>query len=92
MGKHKQDLVEVVLTCGSWQEAQRVADDLLQKYLVGSVEFLEVEAKQWRKSGLAGAKEVKLIIQTVAQELEAIEQAVTALSSHNPALQKTLLA
>ena len=64
----------------SWQEAQRVADELLQKYLVGRVEFLEVEARQRPGKALAaGAKEIKLIMETMDHQLENIEQAVRPL-------------
>ncbi len=79
----KPDFVEVVLTCASWQEAHAVADELLQKYLVGSVEFLEVEAEHWRTAGLAaGTKQVRLIMHTLARHFDTIEAAITDFHGH----------
>lgn len=71
------------MTCGSWQEAQRIADELLQKYLVGRVEFLEVDVQQWRDSG---TREIKLVMETLAQKLESIEQAVVSVLGKETAI------
>lgn len=54
-------LVELVLTCGSWQEAQRIADALLEKRLVTSVESFEIKAEDW-ESHLHGVQEVKVLV------------------------------
>jgi uncharacterized protein involved in tolerance to divalent cations len=43
---------ELVLSCKSWQDAQRMADILLEKHLVDSVEMLEVKSESgWRNGG-----------------------------------------
>lgn len=79
----KINFVEVVLTCGSWQEAQRIADHLLHESLVGCVEFLEVQSKYRWKAALEEAKEVKLIMETMAHHFDAIETEVAKLHSYD---------
>lgn len=69
----KSNFVELVLTCGSWQEAQAIADELLAKKLVASVEFLG----QHERDG------VKLVMQSVEHLFEKIENEVKLLQSHD---------
>ncbi|MEJ0072524.1 MAG: divalent cation tolerance protein CutA [Candidatus Saccharibacteria bacterium] len=70
------DFVEVVLTCGSWQEAQKVTDALLASKLVACVEQMEISSKNWWKGSIEQNKEVKLIMETVAGKFDAIEAEV----------------
>jgi uncharacterized protein involved in tolerance to divalent cations len=65
--------VEVVLTCTSWQQAQTIADQLLEKRLVASAEFID------DTHGEASA--VKLIMQTMGDRFEAIEAEIRQLHS-----------
>jgi len=41
------DFVELVLTCKSWQEADKVAGELLKQKLVACVEFFPIKSKYW---------------------------------------------
>ncbi|HUY85401.1 MAG TPA: divalent cation tolerance protein CutA [Candidatus Dormibacteraeota bacterium] len=77
------DFVELVLKCGSWQEAQRIADALLQKRLVACVEFLEIKSKSRWQGKLDEADEVKLIMETVAVNFDKVEAEVTKLHSYD---------
>src|SRR4051812_34529429 len=77
------DFVELVLTCGSWQEAQRIADALLEKRLVACVEFLEIKSKSWWRNRLEETDEIKLIMQSVADHFEKVEKEVTKLHSYD---------
>lgn len=70
------NFVEMVLTCGSWQEAQKIADALLETRLVACVEFMEIQSKYWWNSQLEEAKEIKLIMETVADNFDRIETEV----------------
>ncbi len=70
------NFVELVLTCGSWQEAQKITDALLQKKLVACVEQLEIRSKNWWKGAIEDTKEVKLIMQTIADKFDEIEKEV----------------
>lgn len=79
----KPEFVELVLTCGSWQEAHKIADHLLHKSLVACVEFLEVQSKYRWHGALDEAREIKLIMETVAHNFDAIEQAVAQLHSYD---------
>lgn len=72
----KNNFVELVLTCGSWQEAQKITDALLAKKLVGCVEQMEIKSKNWWKGAIEDNKEIKLIMQTVADKFDDIEKEV----------------
>src|SRR5437879_4316209 len=74
--------VELVLTCGSWQEAQKVADTLLEQKLVACVEMMEIKSKYWWNGQLDEAKEIKLIMETIADKFEAVEAEVAKLHSY----------
>lgn len=76
------NLVELVLSCGSWQEAQRVADSLLEKKLVASVEFLEQHEPQG----------VKLIMQSAEHLLDTIQSEIATLKTEAFALQQIPIA
>lgn len=75
--------VELVLTCGSWQEAQKIADVLLEQKLVACVEFMDVQSKYWWHNRLEEAKEVKLVMQSVAGNFDKVEREVKRLHSYD---------
>src|ERR1700709_200835 len=72
----KNNFVELVLTCGSWQEAQKITDALLEKKLVACVEQMEIRSKNWWQGAIEDTKEVKLIMQTIAGKFEEVEAEV----------------
>ena len=74
--------VELVLTCGSWQEAQKIADSLLEKHLVACVEFMEIKSKYWWKRHIEQAEEIKLIMSTLERNFAAVEKEVSKLHSY----------
>ena len=74
--------IQLLLTCGSWQEAQKIADALLQKRLVACVEMMEITSKYRWQGALEEAKEIKLIMETIADHVETIEQEVAKLHSY----------
>jgi periplasmic divalent cation tolerance protein len=79
--------VELILTCGSWQEAQKIADSLLEQRLVACVEFIDITSKNWWKHEIEASAEVKLIMQSVADNFKPVEKVVKKLHSYEtPAL------
>jgi len=74
--------VELVLTCGSWQEAQRIADALLEKRLVACVEMFEIKSKYHWQKAIQEAKEIKLIMESVAEHFDTVEAEVAKLHSY----------
>jgi periplasmic divalent cation tolerance protein len=74
--------VELILSCGSWQEAQRIADSLLEKRLVACVEFFDIKSKYQWHGNLEEATEVKLIMQTIADNFAKVETEVKKLHSY----------
>ena len=77
-----QKPVEISLTCGSWQEAQKITDALLEQRLVACVEQLEIRSKNWWQGTIEDSQEIKLIMRTVAANYDRIEQVVTKLHSY----------
>jgi periplasmic divalent cation tolerance protein len=71
------DFVELVLTCGSWQEAQRITDALLAQHLVACVEQFEIRSKNWWQGKLEDGKEIKLIMKSVAHNFEKVKAEVS---------------
>jgi periplasmic divalent cation tolerance protein len=78
----KPDFVELTLTCGSWQEAQRIADALLERHLVVCVEFLEVKSKYHWQGKLEEADEIKLVMESVAINFDQVEKEAAKLHSY----------
>lgn len=78
----KTDFVELVLTCGSWQEAQAIADSLLQKKLVACAEFMDIKSKFHWEGRIDETKEVKLIMETISDHFEKVEKEVAKLHSY----------
>jgi uncharacterized protein involved in tolerance to divalent cations len=74
--------VELFLTCGSWQEAQRITDALLEKKLVACVEQLEVRSKYLWHGAVEEATEIKLIMKSLAEHFEVVEAEVKKLHSY----------
>jgi periplasmic divalent cation tolerance protein len=74
--------VELVLTCGSWQEAQRIADALLEQRLIACAEFIEIKSKYHWHSNLEENKEIKLIMETIADNFDKVETEVAKLHSY----------
>ena len=77
------ELSELVLTCKSWQEAQNIADSLLDLHLVACVEFMEVKSSYWYNKSINQADEVKLIMLTKEKNFNAIEAEVSKLHSYD---------
>lgn len=77
------DFVQLILTCGSWQEAQRIADSLLEKRLVACVEMLDVKSKYRWHDKIDEADEIKLIMESVTNHFEQIETEVAKLHSYD---------
>lgn len=80
--KMKTGFVELVLTCGSWQEAQRIADVLLKKRLIACAEFMEVKSKYHWQGKPEENKETKLIMESITDNFEKVEAEVTKLHSY----------
>jgi uncharacterized protein involved in tolerance to divalent cations len=77
----KANFVEVMLTCASWQEAQRVADNLLRQHLIGAVEFIPLKSRLW-KTRLEDTTGIKLIMESVAEYAEKVEAEITKLHNY----------
>jgi periplasmic divalent cation tolerance protein len=76
------NFVELVLTCGSWQEAQRIVDALLEKKLIACAEFIPVKSKFHWKGKTQEADEVKLLMHSVEHLFDQVEAEVRKLHSY----------
>jgi periplasmic divalent cation tolerance protein len=75
--------MQLVLKCGSHKEAQRIAAALLEKHLVACVEFSEVKSKYHWRGIIEEADEIKLTMESVAENFEQIEKEVAKLHSYD---------
>lgn len=73
---------ELVLTCSSWQEAQLIADSLLDKHLIACAEFMEIKSKYHWEGGLEESKEIKLIMKSIANNFEKVEAEIAKIHSY----------
>jgi periplasmic divalent cation tolerance protein len=76
------NFVELVLTCGSWQEAQKITDVLLDQRLVACVEQMEIRSKNWWQGKVEDSKEIKLVMKTVVDNFEKVEAEVKKLHGY----------
>lgn len=79
----KSQLAELVLTCGSWQEAQNIADNLLENKLVACVEFMEIKSKYRWADKVDKANEIKLVMLSEVGKFKDIEAIVAKLHSYD---------
>lgn len=79
----KTEFVEIVLTCASWQEAQKIADAVLGEHLIAAAEFLPVKPKHRGQGKLEEVEGVKLIMQTIEGNFAKIEAMVKKLHSYD---------
>lgn len=82
--------VELLLTCGSWEEAQRITDALLEKRLVACVEQLEIRSKNWWQGAIEDTAEIKLSMITVAEKYGEVEALIGSLHSYETFVLKQL--
>ena len=90
MTASKHSLVEFVLTCGSWQEAQRIVDRLLAKKLIACAEFIPVKARFSWHHQFEEADEIKLIMLSLNDYFVKIEAEVEKLHSYETFVLKAL--
>lgn len=76
------NFVELLLTCGSWQEAQRITDELLEAKLVACVEQMEIRSKNWWQGAIEDSKEIKLSMLSIAEKYEEVEKIIRKLHSY----------
>jgi uncharacterized protein involved in tolerance to divalent cations len=82
-------VVEFVITCGSWQEAQWIADALLEMQLVESIETFEIKPTRWLEGNPHGTQQVTLLVLALPENFPRIEAQVEKLKKINT--QKILL-
>ena len=68
--KAAPNFVELVLTCSSWQEAQKIVDHLLDRRLIGSAEFIPLQ------------NEVKLIMESAEHYYDEAKAEIAKLHSY----------
>jgi periplasmic divalent cation tolerance protein len=79
----QSEIVELLLSCPSWQEAYRIGDHLLSERLVVCVEYLEIKSKyHWQKT-IEEAKEIKLIMLSTDSNFKHVEKAVAKMHSYD---------
>lgn len=80
--KDGTNYVQMVLTCGSWQEAQRIVDSLLEKQLIACAEFIPIKSKFRWKESIEENDEIKLIMESAEHYFDQIEAEIAKLHSY----------
>ena len=75
--------IQLILTCGSWQEAQRIVDSLLDQKLIACAELIPIRSKYRWKENIEENDEIKLIMQSAAHLFDDIEAEVAKLHSYD---------
>ena len=75
----KTEVVELVVACKSWQEAQNIADALLEQKLAKTVEIVETASRYRLKYSFGQTRELKLIIQTTEAKVPQVKRAVASI-------------
>lgn len=65
-------LVELLLTCISWQQAQQIADHLFERCLISAAELVPISGKLPHRIGQVEATAVKLILQCAGRHVDSI--------------------
>lgn len=84
------NFVELILTCGSWQEAQRIVDSLLEKRLIACAEFIPMRSKFRWKDKLEESDEIRLVMESAEPFFDAIETEVAAIHSYETFVLKSI--
>ena len=75
----------VITTCGSEEEAVRIANHLLNEKLVACANWWQVSSAYWWEGSCEQAEEYMVFMKTVEKNLKAVESAVVAVHSYeNP--------
>lgn len=73
----------VFITAGSWEEAQRLAQALVQRRLAACVTLVpQVESFYWWQGEVARGQEVLLLVKTTREKWSALADAVAELHSY----------
>ena len=78
----KTDFIELFLTCGSWQEAQRIADALLDKKLIACAEMFEIKSRFRWQGSIDDSDEIKLVMKSAAHLFDEVGAEVKKLHSY----------
>lgn len=78
----RTNYIQLVLNCGSWQEAQAIADELLNTHLIACAEFMEIKSRYAWKNTIESSDEVKIIMQSIGTNFTSIEKVVRKLHSY----------
>lgn len=75
-------MITMLLTCANQEEAQRIADRLLDDKLAACVRQTDVKSDYWWQGKKEHANEVQLIIESTEDKFNKIEAAVRLLHSY----------
>lgn len=79
----ESDFVELSLVCANRDEANIIANRLLERKLVTCVKFLPVDSRYWWNGKIIDDHEILLLMETVAEKFDEIEGEVAELHSYD---------
>lgn len=75
-------LITLLLTCANRQEAQNIAQALLDKKLAACVRLSDVNSSFWWQDKIENADEVQLVIESIKDKFDDIETTIRQLHSY----------
>lgn len=78
-----RNFVELILTCKDRAEADKIVNFLLEQKLVACVKFMPVDSRFWWQGKIVDASEVMVLMESVSDNLDAIEVEIEKLHSYD---------
>ena len=76
-------LITLFLTCADQEEAQKIADEIIDKKLAACVRLTDVNSTYWWNGKKENSQEVMLIMESIESKFEEIETMVRGLHSYD---------
>ncbi|HSW37754.1 MAG TPA: divalent-cation tolerance protein CutA [Candidatus Saccharimonadales bacterium] len=86
----EKEFVELVLTCGTREEAEKITQVLLEKRLIACAKFVAIDCKYWWEGKITDAKEVMLFMESIATNFEKVEAELEKIHSYDTFILKAL--
>ena len=77
------NIVQILLTCKDRKQAQAITDAVLNAKLAACIEQAEIKSKNWWNDKLESQNEIRLTMETIAENFDKIEAKVRKLHSYD---------
>lgn len=75
--------VELLLTCATQSEAEKIADALLNKHLIACAKFVPIDCAYWWQGKITKGQEMLLVMESREDLFDGVEAEVAKLHSYD---------